>query len=73
MERHNLTALKKACIEYCSYRLDKIKGMSEFEKLPNELQKELIAAKKEGNWVISSNPLELLGKKWTYFKYKIKN
>ena len=73
MERHHSTELKYACIEYCSYRMDKIEGTSEFENLSEELQKDLITAKKEGNWVTSSNPLELLGKKWTYFRYKMKN
>ena len=47
--------------------------MTEFKHLSKNLQNEIILRKKEGNWIISSNPLENFTKKWNYFKYKIKN
>ena len=71
--RYQLNNLSNACIEYCSYRVLKVKTMTEFKQLSKNLQNLIKSRKKEGNWIISSNSLENFSKKWNYFKYKIKN
>jgi hypothetical protein len=49
--------------------MDVISGTSEFKKLPEELQQEMIKSKKEGTWISSSHPLDMLTKKLSYLKY----
>jgi hypothetical protein len=46
-------------------------GNTEFNKLPDELQEEIIKSKKSGTWISPENPIDTLTKKLSYLKYKL--